>query len=67
MIKMLDLSDKSDKELIALKNRIKISDADIDTKIANIKAIDAKLLGKNYRAILEDIKAGMADIDDMNN
>jgi hypothetical protein len=67
MIKMLDLSDKSDKELVALKNRIKISDADINTKIANIEAIDAKLLGKNYRAILEDIKAGMADIDDMNN
>jgi hypothetical protein len=67
MIKMLDLSDKSDKELVALKNRIKISDADIDTKIANIKAIDAKLLGKNYKAILEDIKAGMADLDDMNN
>jgi hypothetical protein len=63
---MLDLSDKSDKELVALKNRIKISDADINTKIANIEAIDAKLLGKNYRAILEDIKAGMADIDDMN-
>jgi len=67
MIKMLDLSDKSDKELVALKNRIKISDADINTKIANIEAIDAKLLGKNYRAILEDIKAGMADINDMNN
>jgi hypothetical protein len=66
MIKMLDLSDKTDKELVALKNRIKISDADIDTKIANIEAIDAKLLGKNYKAILEDIKAGMADIDDMN-
>jgi len=66
MIKMLDLSNKSDKELVALKNRIKISDADINTKIANIEAIDAKLLGKNYRAILEDIKAGMADIDDIN-
>jgi hypothetical protein len=64
---MLDLSNKTDKELVALKNRIKISDADIDTKIANIEAIDAKLLGKNYKAILEDIKAGMADIDDMNN
>jgi len=67
MIKMLDLSNKTDKELVALKNRIKISDADIDTKIANIEAIDAKLLGKNYKAILEDIKAGMADIDDMDN
>jgi hypothetical protein len=65
MIKMLDLSNKSDRELVALKNRIKISDADIDTKIANIEAIDAKLLGKNYRAILEDIKAGMADMDDI--
>jgi len=32
-----------------------------------LSAIDAKLLGKNYKAILEDIKAGMADIDDMNN
>jgi hypothetical protein len=67
MIKMLDLSNKTDKELVALKNRMKTSDADIDTKIANIEAIDAKLLGKNYKAILEDIKAGMADIDDMNN
>jgi hypothetical protein len=66
MIKMLDLSDKSDKELVALKNRIKISDADINTKIANIEAIDAKLLGKNYRAILEDIASGGADIDDIN-
>jgi len=66
MIKMLDLSDKTDKELVTLKNRIKTSDADIDTKIANIEAIDAKLLGKNYKAILEDIKAGMADIDDIN-
>jgi len=66
MIKMLDLSNKSDRELVALKNRIKISDADIDTKIANIEAIDAKLLGKNYRAVLEDIKAGMPDIDDIN-
>jgi len=66
MIKMLDLSNKSDRELVALKNRIKISDADVDTKIANIEAIDAKLLGKNYRAILEDIKAGMPDIDDIN-
>jgi hypothetical protein len=65
MIKMLDLSNKSDRELVALKNRIKISDADIDTKTANIEAIDAKLLGKNYRAILEDIKAGMADMDDI--
>jgi hypothetical protein len=62
---MLDLSNKSDRELVALKNRIKISDADVDTKIANIEAIDAKLLGKNYRAILEDIKAGMADMDDI--
>jgi len=50
-----------------LKQSIITSDADIDTKIANIEAIDAKLLGKNYKAILEDIKAGMADIDDMNN
>jgi hypothetical protein len=64
---MLDLTNKTDKELVALKNRIKISDADIDTKIANIEAIDAKLLGKNYKAILADIAAGMADIDDMNN
>jgi hypothetical protein len=63
---MLDLSNKSDRELVALKNRIKISDADVDTKIANIEAIDAKLLGKNYRAVLEDIKAGMPDIDDIN-
>jgi hypothetical protein len=63
---MLDLSNKSDRELVALKNRIKISDADIDTKIANIEAIDAKLLGKNYKAILEDIVAGMPDINDIN-
>jgi len=65
MIKMLDLSNKSDRELVALKNRIKISDADVDTKIANIEAIDAKLLGKNYKAVLADIAAGMADIDDI--
>jgi hypothetical protein len=65
MIKMLDLSNKSDRELVALKNRIKISDADIDTKIANIEAIDAKLLGRDYKAILEDIKAGMADMNDI--
>jgi hypothetical protein len=63
---MLDLSDKSDKELVALKNRMKTSDADIDTKIANIEAIDAKLLGRNYKAVLEDIRAGMPDIDDIN-
>jgi hypothetical protein len=66
MIKMLDLTNKTDKELVALKNRIKISDADIDTKIANIEAIDAKLLGRNYRAILEDIVAGMPDMNDIN-
>jgi hypothetical protein len=66
MIKMLDLTNKTDKELVALKNRIKISDADIDTKIANIEAIDAKLLGRNYKAVLEDIVAGMPDIDDIN-
>jgi len=66
MIKMLDLSNKSDRELVALKNRIKISDADVDTKIANVEAIDAKLLGRDYKAILEDIKAGMPDIDDIN-
>jgi len=66
MIKMLDLTNKTDKELVALKNRMKTSDADIDTKIANIEAIDAKLLGRNYKAILEDIRAGMADIDDIN-
>jgi len=67
MIKMLDLDCRTDEELKRLKQSIITSDADIDTKIANIEAIDAKLLGKNYRAILEDIKAGMADIDDMNN
>ncbi len=66
MIKMLDLTNKTDKELVALKNRMKTSDADIDTKIANIEAIDAKLLGRNYKAVLEDIRAGMPDIDDIN-
>jgi hypothetical protein len=63
---MLDLTNKTDKELVALKNRMKTSDADIDTKIANIEAIDAKLLGRNYKAVLEDIRAGMPDIDDIN-
>jgi len=65
MIKMLDLTNKTDKELVALKNRMKTSDADIDTKIANIEAIDAKLLGRNYKAILEDIVAGMPDMNDI--
>jgi hypothetical protein len=67
MIKMLDLDCRTDEELKRLKQSIITSDADIDTKIANIEAIDAKLLGKNYKAILEDIKAGMADLDDINN
>jgi|GEM_PF-7110335 len=66
MIKMLDLSNKSDRELVALKNRMKTSDADVDTKIANMEAIDAKLLRRSYKAILADIVAGSADIDDIN-
>jgi hypothetical protein len=63
---MLDLSNKSDRELVALKNRMKTSDADIDTKIANVEAIDAKLLRRSHKAILADIVAGSADIDDIN-
>jgi len=66
MIKMLDLDCRTDEELRRLKQSVIISDADIDTKIANIEAIDAKLLGRNYKAVLEDIRAGMPDIDDIN-
>ncbi len=65
MIKMLDLDCRTDEELKELRQNVMTSSADVATKVANIEAIDAKILGKNYKAILQDIKDGMADIDDL--
>ena len=65
MIKMLDLDCRTDEELKELRQNVMTSNADVATKVANIEAIDSKILGKNYKAILKDIKDGMADIDDL--
>ena len=65
MIKMLDLDCRTDEELKELRQNVMTSNADVATKVANIEAIDSKILGKNYKAILQDIKDGMADIDDL--
>lgn len=65
MIKMLDLDCRTDEELKELRQNVMTSSADVATKVANIEAIDSKILGKNYKAILQDIKDGMADIDDL--
>ncbi len=63
-VTLLDLEHKSSEELCELLENVKTSSADVETKTANILNIEKKLgLNVDTRAIYEDIKKGMADMD----
>lgn len=62
------LKDKSRVELVSMLENVKTSDVlTIEEKKANIEILETKINGVNSRndAILKDIAAGAADIDDI--
>lgn len=65
---MIDLNKKrSTKEWQNLLNSVKVSDLEFSAKSKLIEDIEFRLNGRRYtdKEVLKEIKAGMADIDDL--
>jgi len=61
----IDLSNRTPKQLKKLLEAVKISDLEYDDKTALIIKIEQKLGIRTYDDVLQDIKNGSADIDDI--
>lgn len=66
---MINLEDKTPKELRKLMDSVKVSDLSYEEKTAYINAIEQKLNGADYKnkMLLKEIEEGQADISDLGN
>ena len=67
----IDLSSKNPKQLLDIKDKVKVSDLSFDEKTELTKEIEFKLYGKSCEddlkaRVLKDIEDSQADIDDIN-
>lgn len=64
---MINLENKTPKQLVELSDAVKVSDLDYGEKTRLLEEIDYKLNGKRYSKdeVLKDIEDGQADIDDL--